>query len=322
MDDAFYERAVAAVRAFMEERDGWQFSAQPPFVQGNSHRVVRACWNDAPVVFKFYSNPSSKESELAALRHYASSGLVPEIIDTEPDYLLVMTETPGTTLRDLLQGDSEQNSPKWPERMRQIGKAIARFAQMPLDPAMPAQVELWIASSLEASWRVYEAEPSYHTALFRQSLEMQEAFLPTVMEPPFFLYNADLNPGNILIDDGNLSGFVDVEACRPGTLALQCGGVLFSLAAYDYNQDIAPGLWSAFLEGYEGLMGPTWSSELSQASLAMAYFKYWTFIHCNAYPGRQRPSWFVLPDAVRAREVFVRCARIIQSSMIIPMPRK
>lgn len=202
---------------------------------------------------------------------------------------------------------------------RQIGGALARISRIPapeLDPAgegefkpgsssfQRADLKYLLRRYLDASWRVYREEPSYHKDFFRKSLVLQEEQLATVLSQRQFMYLYDMNPGNILIHAGQLAGFVDLEACRCGTEAMQLGAALFNFAKF-------PHLWRAILAGYERELGHRINRASLDATLAMSHYTFWEFVTYWGDGSSVRPKRFSLPDAADAARHFRACDDVI-----------
>lgn len=323
--DAYYDLARGFARKFVQSHPEYTLSDVPPTIQGNSNRVLFAMHGDESVVMKYYGEPARKSCEAFALAHLAKTGLVPKIVDPGTRNLLIMERLPSVSFETLLDATRScaRDQTLLADIGRQIGHALEAFSRVspptfdrvPLrdpEPGRPdfqrADLREMLRLFLDASWRVYEREPCYHTPFFRRSLMFQESQLAVVAAQPQFLYLSDLNPGNVIVHDGMLRGFIDLEVCRCGTESMQLGSALFNFADY-------PTVWTAILNGYEKAAGRFITRETLEAARAMSQFDHWMFINCWAHTGPVRPQWFRLPDAGEVMRYFERCEALITRSI-------
>jgi hypothetical protein len=121
------DAAEAVFAEFVRERSEYSVDSSP-LRQGGTNILVRAVREDSPAVLKYFATPDRWRNELFCLRHFASTGLVPEVYDTLPDRLIAMEFIPGST-----RVDSNVVSPeKLRHVSRQLGQAAGKLVGTPL----------------------------------------------------------------------------------------------------------------------------------------------------------------------------------------------
>ena len=72
--------AVPAIEAFARSHTGYSIDDDQSGSYGNTNYVAFGHLNSQAVVFKYFFDPERREREAYALRHWAHTGLVPNLI--------------------------------------------------------------------------------------------------------------------------------------------------------------------------------------------------------------------------------------------------
>jgi len=303
--DSFTDRAFAAAEAFARQNKSFTVRRDAPaFSQGCSHRVVRAWWRGEPVVFKYYAygNDDCRLREANALRHFTETPCLPRLVDDRLERALIMTEIDGEPLTAY---ESAGNATTLSSIWRQIGGLIAHMSRIPLSDGDLDAAHRLAADDMACAWNAHAAQPDFGTPVFERSLRLQEKHMREGMAMPLCLCDRDLNPGNVLSNGSKLSGVVDLESCRPGTIAEQAGIALYAVAAYPFANASPELLWNAFCDGWsEVTMMPS-----LQAVRVQCHRKVWATIHRDGVirTDAPAPDWYVAPDSARIEEILRRC---------------
>lgn len=261
----------AALHAFIRQHSDYQIDAAQPAYRGGTNRVTFGRLGERPVVFKYFVTADRFANELACLRHFAATGLVPEVLASE-DRLIVMSRLAGDGLHAARPEQAITLS-------EQIGDALGRLASVPLrepgaeDAAVPEfRAILWGPSVREAldaylrrCRRILSILPD-DGAFYRESLNRIERLADRVANESPILFHEDVS--NLTVHDGVFVGFYDLEMCRLGTASMQLGVALNLCVA-------GPLSWPRVWSGFTRRLGGTWSEEDSLAALAMHHFYHW-----------------------------------------------
>ena len=205
--------------------------------QGNKSTVVFARFEGHRAVIKLYNRrggtPHTKQlREVMALRNYASTGVVPQILCDDLPGALVMERGDGDTLQSLCEKDTTD--------LAQIGFHLGRVHAGLLlhrgDPdflgaiaqsyGIPSFTGL-VRDLLNAAHIVAAAHPAFATPPFQDALERVEAYAATLSDAePSALAKWDCNPGNTLIVRDQISGLIDWEQAFVGDPYAQLGILL------------------------------------------------------------------------------------------------
>ena len=223
----FTQIAHSKVGALMAQhpeytRDG---ISQPS--QGSTNRICFLRHGDEIVVVKVFCEIERKERECFALRHWQSTGLVPELICDFDPVTIVMSYVPGGWLRDSRKNGEET---AWLDACRATARAIATLTTVPISAAACTAFESrfcrdaptldsYLRRILELGRGVSQRDPDFQGTFWRNSLDFAEAQLPVILSQPRVLYHQDA--GNLHVLQGRFMGFFDLEMCQIGCAAMQ-----------------------------------------------------------------------------------------------------
>ena len=124
--DSHTKAAWDTVAEFVADRPDFRLDPDIP-TQGATNRVLYGRHNETPIVYKYFGFPPRWRNELYCLRHYADTGVVPEVIASIPDKVIVMSRLPGHYLwreAELIAADSDRIA----ALSRHVGRAVGRAA--------------------------------------------------------------------------------------------------------------------------------------------------------------------------------------------------
>ncbi|MEK7477200.1 MAG: hypothetical protein AAB152_16360 [Candidatus Coatesbacteria bacterium] len=269
-------RSDACIARFIEKNPGYAVDAVQPEYRGGTNMVTFGTFRAQPVVFKHYYDSSRWANELFCLNHFAHTGLVPRVLASVENVLIVMARLRGQDIWAAL-ADGKVGPERVGELSAGIGMAIGGLVLVPVPPAGagyspvrdfrvikcspdPANTVRWY---LAAGRRARESAEVYRVPFFAESLALLERELSRIPGRRWVLFHEDIS--NQRVEDGVFRGFYDLEMCRPGTEEMQLG------VAVDL---CGPGRldWDRLIAGYEETVHRTLSADQYLAILAMEHF--------------------------------------------------
>lgn len=233
---------------------------------------------EARVIFKYFCRDERKQREIFALRHFANTGLVPQLLEDEGARLIVVSHIPGAFLPR-----PEDNLAAFHGVDRQLmgytlGEATAKLISTPLGAQVATEFEsrfydgetlpAYFQNILQASWAIHQRVDCYKDERFGRSLALIEESLPFMLAQPRLLYHQDAL--NMHFVGSRFRGFFDLEMCRVGNVAMQIGSLWTVIASYD--------VWEPFAQGFASATGHTLTPPEVAASRAFAHFMLWRSI--------------------------------------------
>lgn len=233
-------------------------------------------WGEQRVVFKYFCQDERKERELFALRHFANTGVVPQLLAESGQRLIVVSWIPGSWIPAPTDAAFDANARA--QAGHSLGEATAKLVSVPLSAAAAQEFErrfydgegltAYLQGILQASWAIHRQVACYRDPIFADSLANIEANLPIILAQPRLLYDQDAL--NVHFLDNRCSGFFDLEMCRVGTAAMQIGSLWRIIATYN--------VWDAFGQGFADVTGRELGPQDLAASRAFAHFLVWRSI--------------------------------------------
>lgn len=282
--DRVLEAAEGAVTAFVTDRPEYAIGADQPVSRGGTNRVTLGVRAGEPIVLKYFPPAWRWQNERFCLRHFATTGCVPRLLDEAPPHLLVIARLPG---RDL---DVTDLVPARVAALSQaVGRALGRLVDTPLPaPGPPAPgAPAWDARPRDFDalpWDQHRRDmlegylercrpfqrdiPAYAGPLLARSLDLLEAQLEGFERQRHVLFHQDI--ANLRADRERFVGFYDLEMCRLGTEAMPLGAALGLCGPAGLE-------WPALLDGYEAQTAPGRGAPLPDALavLAMHHLYHW-----------------------------------------------
>ncbi len=261
---------VSAARGSMRRVDDYGMTVLEGGWSGETFLATSA---GEPCVMRIYAGrgarrgPRAVEVDAAVLRLVRGLLPVPRVLELRrPD---PAAGTPALLMTSYLPG--ERLDLAWPampdavrrETARQLGRALARLAQMPLlepgtfvdgdlriEPwAEGADVPGFVAGLRDGSALATWPEREYAALL--EVAERAQDVLDRVDRT--CLVHSDFNPKNLLVDPatGELTGIVDWEFAHAGSPGADLGNLL----RFDRDETLVDGVVAAYLEATDGLDG-------------------------------------------------------------------
>ncbi len=260
---------IPAIEEFVQAHPAYTIDPDQAGSQGVTNYVIFGHRGTQPVVFKYFCRDERKEREIFALRHFAATGLVPQLLAETGTRLIVITRWPG----------GEDDSMLDPTLVgRTLGQATAKLLRVPLSTKSARAFESrfydgeslhkYLDDILRAAWSIHRQVACYGDAVFAQSLATIEASLPYILSQPRLLYHQDAL--NMHFAASCFVGFFDLEMCRIGTEAMQIGSL--------WHIFVTQGNWAAFAQGYADITGRTLGAVDLEAGRAFAHFLVWRYI--------------------------------------------
>ncbi|MEZ4868860.1 MAG: phosphotransferase [Caldilineaceae bacterium] len=231
-----------------------------------------------PVVFKYFCQDERKEREIFALRHFAATGLAPQLLAEQGARLIVMTRLPGAFLPNAETAREEFSKLDATQIGYTLGQATATLLRVPLTASTAQEFErrfydgetltTYLGDILAASHAIHQRVAYYRGATFGRSLAHIETHLAYILRQPRLLYHQDAM--NMHFAGSRFVGFFDLEMCRVGTEAMQLGSLWQIFAGYD--------AWTGFAEGFANTTGRTLTAHDVEAGRAFAHFMVWRYI--------------------------------------------
>ncbi len=276
--DSQTKDAWDTVAEFVADRPDFLLDPDIP-TQGATNRVFYGRHNETPIVYKYFGFPPRWRNELYCLRHYAGTGVVPAVVASIPDKLIVMSRLPGhyvTRKAELTSMTADQIA----ALSRQVGRAIGKLADTPLPgpdatdcPPRDFQIILWnsdvraaIESYLAICRAVRRVIPEYGGRFGERSLHFIASHIDAASAMRGMFFHEDI--GNAMALDGEFVGFFDLEMCRIGTVAMQLGVALCLCGAGRLD-------WSELTGGVTRQTGIEISPDGQLAILAMHHLYHW-----------------------------------------------
>lgn len=283
--DPYFGEALWAARA-IERQDG-RFTVAPDQTgeQGKNNRVVRGFYEERPVIVKYYGDawkPNVKASvrkgkELFCLTHYASSGVIPEVIAADWPDVIVMEQIPGVSLQALHGRRREQVN--WDALLETIsyavGQAHGRLVRIGLPETAIRTFEhaFFDGQDLETRMNRVLAQAAALCdtvpelgSVERETIEAVRSKQNLVLEGARMVYKYDLNPANVLIHEDTFRALIDFEQCYVGTEFVYLGAIFDCLNFLS---------WDALKAGYETQTGSRAASQNFETVVVMACYNNW-----------------------------------------------
>lgn len=313
----FTAEALAKVDAFIADHDGLTRQGVDQPGHGSTNRVFFARRNDDLVVLKVFCEVERKERECFALRHWHTTGLVPDLLWDVDSRMIVMSHIPGGWLAGARESEGEQ---AWADACRETGNAIGLLTNVPLSSADRAwfeshfyaelpTLESYLARILELGRAIHGRDPDFRDGFWKQSLDFIEAATPDILAQPRVLYHQDV--ANLHVRHGRFTGFFDLEMCRVGCAAMQLGSAVGMVEA-------GQAAWTFFREGWEAGTGKPLTPHDAAAAGAARQLLGWReisrYMSYDGTPGTGA-EWADPADPVRYRSRFEAADGFLQTGV-------
>ena len=310
--------ALAKVDEFIAGHDGLTRHGVEQPGQGATNRVVFARRGDQIIVFKVFCEEQRKERECFALRHWRSTGMVPELIWDIDRTMIAMSYVPGDGW--FVQARSPKRDQAWAQACRDTGRAIGRLTRVPLSPADRAAfesrfygdvgtLESYLARILDLGRRIHGRDPDFRDAFWKSTLDFVAINMATILAQPRVLYHQDVS--NLHVEGGRFMGFFDLEMCRPGCAAMQLGAAL-GLVETDHEA------WALFRQGWEAGTGAPLTPPDAAVAVAVRVLLGWREIsRYLSYDGTRGSGfeWASPAAPVYYRRSFEAVANLLQADV-------
>lgn len=246
--------------------------------RGDGQHVDRQPSDEQRVIFKYFCRDERKQRELFGLRHFAATGIVPQLLEDVGPRLIVVSHIEGNFLHGPEVDEAAFQAIDRQTMGYTLGQATAKLVNTPLSTEAAADFEsrfyngetlpAYFQNILQASKEIHRRVACYQDEIFAHSLATIEASLPTLLAQPRLLYHQDAL--NMHFVGSRFSGFFDLEMCRVGTEAMQIGSLWRIFTTF--------GCWDAFAQGFSAGTGRALSQQSIAASRAFAHFMLWRSI--------------------------------------------
>lgn len=270
------QQAWPVVERFTQEYPQYTIDPDQAGSASITNYVTFGQWGEQPIVFKYFCQDERKEREVFALRHFAATGVVPQLLAESGPRLIVVSRIPGGWIPK--PSDATFDVSARAEAGRTLGQAAAKLATVPLPAAVAQTFESrfydgealtdYIHGILQASRAIQQCVACYRDPFFADSLAQIEANLPAILGQPRLLYHQDAMNVHFLAN--RCSGFFDLEMCRLGTVPMQIGSLWPIIATYQ--------VWDVFAQGFGDVTGDLLGPHDLAASRAFAHFLVWRYI--------------------------------------------
>lgn len=279
---AMERQAWPVVERFVQDHPQYRVDANQSGSQSVTNYVIfghrKDHSGDQRVIFKYFCRDERKQRELFALRHFAATGLVPQLLEDEGPRLIVISYISGTFLPRPEDDPAAFQAVDRQVMGRTLGAATAQLVNTPLTAEAAQEFEnrfydgetlpAYLQGILQASQAIHQRVACYQGELFGRSLALIEENLPFILAQPRLLYHQDA--ANMHFVGSRFSGFFDLEMCRVGTEAMQIGSLGHVMAPY--------GVQDGFTQGFADVTGRVLNAEDWAASRAFAHFMVWRYI--------------------------------------------
>jgi hypothetical protein len=270
-------RAEDAVTRHVAARPSMRVDSAQPSYRGGTNFVTFASDNGRPIIFKYFVSSARFRNELFALKHFAGTGLVPEVLDVADERMIVMSRLSGIEIGRRFENLDNASRPAL---SRSVGEALAKLTQVAfVEPAIgysPARdfkemfwndgLRLAVARFIEIGRRIQHDVGAYRLPLFDSSLRFLAANRRAANQKLDILFHEDVF--NTMVEGNQVVGFCDLELCRPATVWLQLGAAL-NLCG---NGRLS---WNDQRAGYERARGVRLNEDDLRAILAMHHLGHW-----------------------------------------------
>lgn len=275
-------QAWPVVERFVQQHPEYRIDANQSGSQSVTNYVIfghcAGHEGEQRVIFKYFCRDERKQREIFALRHFAATGIVPQLLEDEGPRLIVVSYIPGAFLPWPEDHAADVRAIDRSVMGHTLGSATAKLITTPLPPHVAQEFEsrfydgetlpAYLQNILHASQAIHQRVDCYKDELFGRSLAVVAENLPRILAQPRLLYHQDAL--NMHFVGSCFSGFFDLEMCRVGTEAMQIGSLWSIINSY--------GVWDAFAHGFaevteRSLTAPDW-----EASRAFAHFMIWRSI--------------------------------------------
>jgi hypothetical protein len=275
-------QAWPVVKEFVQQHPQYHVDENQSGSQSVTNYVIlghrRDHLSEQRVVFKYFCRDERKQREIFGLRHFAATGLVPQLLEDDGPRLIVVSHIPGAFLPR-----PEVDLAAFHGVDRQLmgytlGEATAKLMSTPLAAQTAKDFESrfyngetlnnYLYGILQASQAIHQRVECYKADIFAHSLALIEENLPRILAQPRLLYHQDAL--NMHFMGSRFSGFFDLEMCRVGTAAMQIGSLWSILVSY--------AVWEAFAQGFADVSGRMLEAQDWAASRAFGHFMLWRSI--------------------------------------------
>ncbi|MCC6458569.1 MAG: phosphotransferase [Caldilineaceae bacterium] len=286
---AMERQAYPVVEQFVQLHPEYSIDANQSGSQSVTNYVIFGHRGHEPIIFKYFCEDERKAREIYGLRHFAQTGLVPELLADDGKRLIVQSHIPGGWISS--PGDPDFDAVETQRAGHTLGQATATLLNVPLTPQAARDfesrfydgllLERYFRDILDASWQIHQKVDVYRDPLFARSLESIEANLPYILRQKRLLYHQDAM--NMHFYKGAFMGFFDLEMCRVGTEAMQIGSL--------WNFFALHGEWSAFAQGFAVASGRQLDEHDLAAGRAFAHFLVWRYAsHSGRWQGEAQET--------------------------------
>lgn len=209
------------------------------------HHVYAFCHRGGEYILKLYYLPRRASTEAYACALVRAAGLpAPRIL-----YGGALPGGVDFVLMNRLPGHPAAAQPQPPALYHVMGEALARLHSENPRPPAPNHAAHLSTRAEKHMQRIYAANlPARDTAVFAKALALQTTLLRTVdfATLPFCLCHGDYDERNVLVDEGRLTGIIDLEMATAGPTA-QDMALLYRKTLYPPQHAV---LRTAFEAGY------------------------------------------------------------------------
>jgi|APSaa5957512622_1039677.scaffolds.fasta_scaffold15541_2 hypothetical protein len=272
-----YERKTDELAAaFVAGHPEYEIDREQPEKRGLANCIVFARRGAERVVFKRFAEEDRKRRESFALRYWASTGLVPQLIDEDKDFV-VMSFLPGILLEEIIESVDVGSVGQ------QIGPALEGLTSVSLQedvardfasrPYSGLSAEEYLQRFLEAARSICEISEYFRGSLFHKSIDFIDSQTAFILDQPPLLYNQDIR--NMMFEGNDFRGFFDLELTWIGTEIIQIGSLWWLLRAAERKANRGRALWAAIVESYGEARDRGLSEQEAAASRAVANILVW-----------------------------------------------